>query len=1801
VGITRSTATEAFVARFLPDGSLDTSFGGGDGWAALSQGGSRADDVVIQSDGSIVIAGGVGTTLMVARFTTSGVPDATFGTGGVAVHPSVQATRGVALQSDGRIVVSTQVPGTADALGVVRLTPAGALDPTFDGDGVASTTLGLTDSIVFDGDIVVQPDGAIVVTGTSWDRGPAAWEDEVAGVPLARFLPSGALDTSFGGGNGYVLTGVPGGAYWGGMTAVAVQPDGAIVTAGSYDLGYKGQNDTVVARHLTDGTLDTSFDGDGFAFTPTGRYWNYLEGVIVADDGDIVAVGNASQANDGIVIRYDGATGATVPGFATSELDERPVFFVGGAAIALERDVRVFDKDLVDAANWAGTWLTIERNGAADAADEFSAGGGLSSLTEGGALALDGTTIGTVTANSAGTLRLDFTADATNARVDAVLEAIRYRNDTEVAGAVVTLDWTFSDGNTGAQGVGGEGFATGSIDVIFAGNVVTVNSTRDAADEWPGDGRCWTGTVNSEGDPECTLRAAIAEADAQAAIDTVHFAIPASDSGHSAGLWTIAPGSALPPITSTVDLDATTQPGWSTTPVVVLDGAGAPGSPGLEIGGDDSIVAGFAVGRFAVGVDVTGARATLTGNHLGVNAAGTVAFGNLTQGIDSEADDIDIAGNVISGNGLDGIRIAGTGARIVDNHIGVDVTGNVAIGNGQEGIEVGAASGVVIGEPGLGNVIAGNTYSGINLYSGASTDGVIQANLIGVGADGSTVLGNSAAVGEGGIVLRSPSSGWLIGGTTTGSGNRIVGNSGGGVVFSNINGVAEDIAIVGNTIVDNDGLAIDLSPTAVIANGDGVTPNDAGDADTGSNGLLNFPVVTAASAAGGQVDVDFDLDVPAGAYRIELYANPSGADPSGHGEAEVFLDAFTVTHTGSGIESFSRSFAGHAVELAATATEDLAGGLYGSTSELSATVSVTGQEILTVNSTGDDTDVLVGDGRCDTGSLNSDGDPECTLRAAIAEANAVGLVTDIDFAIPTADAGHAGGVWTITPATVLGQITDSLDLDARTQPGWVSMPVIELDGGNIGGTTADGLAVVSTATGVRIAGLAVVAFPDDGITITGDQVVVTDNHIGLRADGVTPAGNGTEGIVVWSGADAAEIRDNVISAQTNGAGIGIGPATNGTVVTGNLIGTAADGTTLLGNGGGIWTDTAGTVVIGGENPADANLITSATGDGIAHVGTGTMSVIGNSIVGNGDLAIDLAGDGVTPNDTGDADTGPNGLLNFPELRHARELAGVVSVDVDLDVAAGDYLIEIFANPSGADPTGYGEAEVFVHRETITHTGSGLETFGLTLMGSIGDVLTATATEYPSGVLGATSELSLAVTVTDGSAAIVNSSGDADDLVAGDGRCDTGALNSEGLPECTLRAAMTEANASLLVDRIDFAVPTSDPGNVAADVTIAPATALPDVTAAVTIDATSQAGWTAPTGPVVLVDGSALSGSEHGFQVAGPNVTIRGFAIGGFPGDAIRVLAAGDSFTVESSWLGLDLTGAAALGNAGAGVWVNDGADSAVIGGVGVGNVISGNTSGVVVAGADAQVLGNIIGLDATGAVAVPNAGVGITVISPATGVRIGGSAAGEGNLVTGNTGHGIRIENDTTVLGNRIGVSLDGLVIIGSGDDGIRVSGDGNVIGGPAPSEGNVVTGNPAHGINVNLGASDNRIEGNEIHTNNLAGVRIGNGAGDVNTIVGNAIFDNGLLGIDIATSGLGVTLNDSPDLDGALNFPEITNVQRVAGSLIMELELDVAAGDHRIEVFANTAADPSGYGEGETLVHAETVTHTARGPRPSR
>lgn len=481
-----------------------------------------------------------------------------------------------------------------------------------------------------------------------------------------------------------------------------------------------------------------------------------------------------------------------------------------------------------------------------------------------------------------------------------------------------------------------------------------VNSTRDLTDLSQVDGVCDTGVNNSQGATECTLRAAIQQANALVDSDTINFNIPITEGGYSAAplSYTIQPATALPAIVARLDIDGRSQPDFPGTPIVVIDG-GPPVAPsnGITVGAtaNGSTLRSLVVTRFNDnGILLLGGSNIVAGNYVGISADGlTVApnnVANLVQqgGIRIESASNTIGGslaadrNVISGNLFAGIAVFGASASgnfIYGNYIGTDANGALDRGNSQEGIDIQLGSSNTIGGPGLGqrNILSGNGSDGIEIDGGDFN--IVQSNYIGTDVTGNVVIPNdrdgidiNEEAGDGSIRT-------LVGGTVPDEGNLIRGN---GIAGVEVRGVpAIDNSIIGNRIFENGLLDIDL-------NADGLTINDPLDIDAGPNDIVNYPEIVAATVNSGTVTVFFSLDVPAGDYRVEFFTNPSGTHSSGSGGGEVFAAAQSFTHAGVGSEYFVHSFAGSVGDaITATATEEIAGPAFASTSEFSAPFTAT--------------------------------------------------------------------------------------------------------------------------------------------------------------------------------------------------------------------------------------------------------------------------------------------------------------------------------------------------------------------------------------------------------------------------------------------------------------------------------------------------------------------------------------------------------------------------------------------------------------------------------------------------------------------------------------------------------------------------------------------------------------------------------------------------------------------------------------------------------------------------------------------
>lgn len=272
---------------------LDPAFGTG-GKTTLSIGGlgDQAEDLALQPDGKIVVAGSSNapgnSDFGVARFNPDGSLDPTFSLDGKAQTPigaGHDFANTVALQSDGKFVVAGETANGANFdFGIVRYNADGTLDASFDGDGIATTAIGLgNDSIVGE---AIQADGKIVVAGYAAGFGGTNFA-------LARFNPNGSLDATFDGDGRLTTVFGPGDDL---IYDVALQPDGKIVVAGATDNG--SDSDFAFARYNSDGSLDATFDSDGKSTASFGANSETARGVVLQPDGKIVAAGERFNGVD---------------------------------------------------------------------------------------------------------------------------------------------------------------------------------------------------------------------------------------------------------------------------------------------------------------------------------------------------------------------------------------------------------------------------------------------------------------------------------------------------------------------------------------------------------------------------------------------------------------------------------------------------------------------------------------------------------------------------------------------------------------------------------------------------------------------------------------------------------------------------------------------------------------------------------------------------------------------------------------------------------------------------------------------------------------------------------------------------------------------------------------------------------------------------------------------------------------------------------------------------------------------------------------------------------------------------------------------------------------------------------------------------------------------------------------------------------------------------------------------------------------------------------------------------------------
>jgi len=491
-------------------------------------------------------------------------------------------------------------------------------------------------------------------------------------------------------------------------------------------------------------------------------------------------------------------------------------------------------------------------------------------------------------------------------------------------------------------------------------------------------------------------------------------------------------------------------------------------------------------------------------------------------------------------------------------------------------------------------------------------------------------------------------------------------------------------------------------------------------------------------------------------------------------------------------------------------------------------------------------------------------------------------------------------------------------------------------------------------------------------------------------------------------------------------------------------------------------------------------------------------------------------------------------------------------------------------------------------------------------------------------------------------------------------------NNKDSGQGSLRQAITDANNQVGSDVIHFNIPG---GGVHTITLLSP---LDVISGTVDIDGYTQPGASPNTlaqgdDAVLLIEITTLNGAANSIlNIAAPNCNIRGLVLNRSGEDGIYIGSGGSGTAIAGNFIGTDATGLTPRPNGKNGIHI-EGSNNNLIGGNApfARNIISGNAllnyngAGVLVSGvfaANNKIQGNFIGTNKNGTAAINNHQMGVMMDSQANNNTVGGTTAGERNIISGNATFGVYVFNSNFNLieGNYIGTDVTGNLKVANSLDGIDINGDCffNKIG--DAGAGNVISGNNYDGIDIvgNQGKLPhvNQVVGNFIGTkadgisplgNGIDGVRILSGAlnniigtsgsggrnviafngadpgfstgsgitlvsaGSGNLISSNSIYSNKTLGIDLTIQGYGVTPNDPPDaLDGDAgpndlqNYPVIDHAYYSAktGTQIAYSLNSTANTKYTVELFVSDQCGASGYGEGQTLLSSFPFTTDKNG-----
>ena len=1190
------------------------------------------------------------------------------------------------------------------------------------------------------------------------------------------------------------------------------------------------------------------------------------------------------------------------------------------------------------------------------------------------------------------------------------------------------------------------------------------------------------------------------------------------------------------------------------------DGVRLEGGSGHLVGGnatDANVVAGnLGKGIVASATDA----ATIAANIVGTNLAGASGLGNSGDGIVVDnAVGTTIRLNLSSGNGGSGVSVSGDGSSataIVGNFIGTGIGGITALPNSQHGVSVSEATGTTIGGATAAdrNIISGNIQKGVSIASATSTE--VVGNYLGVTSNGYSALGNAG----GGIAVE------LATDTTIRGGNIVAFNGsdadGHGIAISASAGtvVGSEAAGLtgGNAIYRNrgDGVRIADGSTATVVVGNAIGTTSAGVYGLGNEGAGIAVIESNGSVLGGLRAVSATdpvlgnlivgnsgsgiaiSDATPGSGDVEDGNRVQGNTIRWHGGAGVFLARSSlqmiggstrqaneiIQNSGDGvaIDNSGGGAGGHVVSGNAIGT-DVSGSLRlgnagdGISIRESVANTISGGNVIAYNRSGV---VLVGvspassdEGNVVAGNTISSnvGDG---VRLEASTLNTIGAIGDLPGNSIVFNGGSGvslagGSSGNLVAGNLIG--TDSLNrLKSNARQGvlitaseqneilgntiaWNSLGGVRVVGGGgnvIGGIDADANAIRSNGgTGVVLAGGTVGNYVG-GNMVRGNAtggIAVSASSNNRIDDGNVVVKNQKFGISVTGGSgnsiDANFVGTN--AAQTAQLGnLGPGIMVNGGV--GTRVGVASRNVVRFNGGDGIQFTNVSAATADDASAVSSNVISSNTGAGISVTG-GALVAITDNIVGGSSAGAGNGRSGIVVGGNA-ADVGVTGNSVLGNAVHGVELVSAIGTMVGgVDTAAN----RIEGNRSDGIHVAGGSRGVVIGGNAISaNRGDGIE-----INASIGNRVEG-ATITSNGAAGVTVVSAKASSTADGnviSGATIDSNAVGISILGSSG---TSVIDGNTISRSASAGILVGAKSSQTVIESNT---ISDSRGAGVEINASRSTAVRDnqVTSgrAAGVLLTQASGTSA-------IDGNTIEGNEivgnaaSGITLVGSSFNaLSGNTVYGNRGHGIALRQASNANSLLANDVGDDAT-RAVDGNVGDGIRIS-GSFSNVIG---QGNNVSGN------AGAGVSVLDSFAATSATGnrieaTTIADNGGAGVVLNG---GAHVVGGAAGLGNTITGNAGHGVAITAPSGVT-KIAGAMVAGNTIQSNGGSGISLTG----VAGTAIS-GNSIGDHAAAGIAL-VGGTGNRIESNVIGGDfgaNVAGVLLSAGAAQ-NVVIGNTVSAN--------------------------------------------------------------------------------------------